>query len=135
MNTLPVVTAHTGVPAARAASEDIDTVDVPERADTCLVAGADARIEHRSHSDVTEQRGELAGEVVDVDTDRHPRVRAELADAERHRLSQPSGDLAAPGPHGAGQHEHGVDAAHLGKDGDRHGPRSSPVEEGAARLQ
>ena len=103
--------------------------------DAALISLMDAGGEHDAVGAFGEERGELGDEGFGgrrTDKDDEAGLGAELPDTQRARADEAGGDGLAAGGEGAFEQDDGVDAAHLGVDGDRRRTGGGGVHQGAA---
>jgi hypothetical protein len=96
--------------------------EVAESLHSRFVAFQNAGVEHRSRLRAGDQPAELICELREVfveHPDGQPRTCAELSHAERDRILQSFGDRFRAFAQSPGQNKDGVDAAHLGVNGNR----------------
>ncbi|KGD19430.1 amino acid permease domain protein [Burkholderia pseudomallei] len=119
-------------PAGGAFAEPLDRAVRREPRDALAVARVDGRREHRLRGGGVDRgrRGLLErAQRWAVDRENQPRIRAELARAERERRDELLRDRVVPRGERAGHEHDRIDRAHLGVDGNRLGPRGGDAHQ------
>ncbi len=95
-------------------------------------------VQHAGRCGGRDPSGQVLHEPVEIrsfDAHHDARIGAELADAQCDRLTQAGRNRVGALGHGPREQEDGIDAAHLGVDGNRRGAGGGGVEQGPASAQ